>query len=254
MELLAAIDVLGGRAVRLVRGDLTAPEVFGDPREIAGRFLGARARRLHVVDLDAATTGSPVNRGVVLAVAHLAHGAGARVQVGGGVRSPEDVEQLVSAGVDTVVLGTAALEDPGSALECARRFPGCVAVALDYRRSETDAFELAARGWAVRGAVSVEDLMARFDGVGVSSYVATAIDRDGSLGGPDLEGLARLLDMTETPLVASGGISGRGDLTTLASLRSPVRGRPIEAAIVGRALVDGRLGVEEALEACAAFG
>lgn len=253
MELLAAIDVMGGRAVRLLRGDLTAPEDFGDPRDVAGRFLEGGARRLHVVDLDAAATGSSGNRDAVLGIVELAHEAHVQVEVGGGARTELDVALLVAAGVDTVVLGTAALEDPDIGVGCARRFPGRVAVALDYRRASDGGFLLSARGWTVRAQIGLEEILDRFDGSGLASFIATAIDRDGALAGPDLDGLARLLDMTDTPLVASGGVSGRADLAALAALRSSSRDRSLGGAVVGRALVDGSLAVEEAMEACVAY-
>lgn len=254
MELLPAIDLRDGGAVRLVQGDFERQSDYGDPLELARRWVAAGARWLHVVDLDAARTGEPVNRDVVVAVAAEAAGAGVRVQTGGGVRSVADVEELLAAGLARVVLGTAALEDPSLATGCARRHPGSVAVGLDYRRRPDGGLEAAARGWLEGTGRTVGDLLGELAGAPLGAVVVTAIERDGTLAGPDVEGLAAVLDATELPVVASGGVGSAGDLRALAALRSPAAGRSLLGAVVGKALVDGRVGLEEAIAACAPSG
>jgi phosphoribosylformimino-5-aminoimidazole carboxamide ribotide isomerase len=254
MELYAAVDVMDGRAVRLVKGELDAPRIFGDPLEVAGRFLEAGAPWLHVVDLDAARTGGPANRAVVLSLAEVAHRAGARVEVGGGLRDTEDVDALLSARVDRVVLGTAAIEDPDLAAACAVRHPGRVAVGFDYRRGEKGAPELAVRGWTERAAADPAGLLAAWAKVPLAALVVTAIDRDGTREGPDTEGLSWVLDATDLDVVASGGVGGVGHVAALAALRSQAKGRSLCGAVVGRALVDGSMDVGEAVAACAASG
>jgi phosphoribosylformimino-5-aminoimidazole carboxamide ribotide isomerase len=253
MELFAAVDVMGGGAVRLVKGELDAPQGFGDPLDVARRFLAAGAPWLHVVDLDAARTGTPVNRAVVLSLAAEAQRAGARVEVGGGVRDGRDVDELLAAGVDRVVLGTVAIEEPGAAARHASRHPGKVAVGLDYRRTPGGDVELALRGWTQRARAGPAQLLAGWAGVPLAAVVVTAIDRDGTRQGPDIEGLSWMLDATALPVVASGGVGSADDLSALARLRSAA-GRSLAGAVVGRALVDGSIEVEEAVAACAASG
>jgi phosphoribosylformimino-5-aminoimidazole carboxamide ribotide isomerase len=254
MELFCAIDVMGGRAVRLVRGEFDAARSFGEPLDLAGRFLRAGAPWLHVVDLDAARTGEPVNRGVVMSLTEAAHLAGARVQTGGGVRDARAAESLLDAGVDRVVLGTAAIEDPDFAAGLAREHPGRIAVGLDYRRSALGVPELAVRGWTASSGSGVEALLAAWEGAPLAALVVTAIERDGTREGPDLEGLSAVLDMTTLDVVASGGVGRVADLAALACLCSPVHSRPVTGVIAGRALADGSIDVKEAIAACARCG
>lgn len=254
MELLAAIDLVAGGAVRLEQGDFARMAGYGDPLSLAERFVTDGARWLHVVDLDAARSGEPVNRPVVRAIIGLAADAGVRVQTGGGVRRPEDADELVAAGAARVVLGTAALEDPAVVGRCAEAHPGKVAVGLDYRRLPDGTVELAGRGWLERGGRPLEAVLGSLAGSGVAAVVATAIDRDGTLGGPDVDGLAALLDRSDLPVVASGGVAGLGDLQTLASLTGRRSGRRLEGVVVGKALVDGRLTIVEAVVACEPSG
>jgi phosphoribosylformimino-5-aminoimidazole carboxamide ribotide isomerase len=253
MELLAAIDLVAGGAVRLVQGDFGRQTDYGDPAAVAGRYIDAGARWLHLVDLDAARTGEPRNRPVVAGLAAAAGARGVRVQAGGGVRTAEDVEDLLAAGVDRVVLGTAALEDPAVVADCARRHPGSVGVGLDYRRGDDGSLITASRGWLESSGRTVADALGALDGAPLAAVVLTAIDRDGTLSGPDLDGLVAVLDTTATPVVASGGVSSAQDLRALAALRSS-GGRPLEGVVVGRALLDGRIELEEAIAACAPSG
>lgn len=255
MELLAAVDLLDGGAVRLVRGEFDRVTEHGDAVALARRYLEGGASWLHVVDLDAARTGRAQNRATVLALASAAHAAGARIEVGGGVRTADDVDALVGAGVDRVVLGTAAVEDPSLAVACARRHPGAVAVGLDYRRLGAS-LEPAVRGWVAGagGGRTVADVVAALDGEPVAALVVTAIERDGTLEGPDIDGLGEVLDATSLPVVASGGVGGADDIARLAAYRSPRSARTVAGVVVGKALADGRLSMEEALAACAPCG
>lgn len=254
MELLAAIDLVGGGAVRLVQGDFDRRTDYGDPLALARGYMADGAPWLHLVDLDAARTGEPANRQVVAAVAAVAGPQGVRVQAGGGVRTAADVEELLAAGVDRVVLGTAALEDPAFAADCARRHPRSVALGLDYRRGPDGSLVAAARGWLESSGRTVGDVLSELARAPLAAVVVTAIERDGTLSGPDLEGLAAVLDLTEVAVVASGGVSSAADLRALAALRSPGAGRSLGGVVVGRALLDGRVRLEEAIAACAPSG
>jgi len=254
MELLAAIDLREGAAVRLVQGDFGRQSDYGDPLEVARGWMSSGVRWLHVVDLDAARTGEPTNRELVVALAVMAAATGVRVQTGGGVRTPADVDELLTAGLTRVVMGTAALEDPPMAVACARRHPGAVAIGLDYRRRAGTGLEAAARGWMEGSGHTVPELLTKLEGAPLGAVIVTAIERDGTLTGPDLEGLVSVLGATDIPVVASGGVGSIGDLEALAALRSPDGSRALVGAVVGKALVDSRVGVEEAIAACARSG
>lgn len=254
MDLLPAIDLLEGRAVRLVQGDFDRTTTFGRPGDVARRYLDAGARWLHVVDLDAARTGASANREAVLALVALATARGVDVQVGGGVRSAASVDAWLADGVARVVLGTVALEDPEVARRAADHHPGRVALGLDYRRRDDGALEAASRGWLEGSGRTVHEVLDRLAGVRLGAVVVTAIERDGTLSGPDLDGLGTVLDATTVPVVASGGVGSLDDVRALAGLRSPIAGRALAGAVVGRALVDGRVDVEEAMAACAPSG
>ena len=242
MELYPAIDLRDGEAVRLVQGDFTRTRHYGDPLSLARRYVEGGAAWIHVVDLDAARTGTSANRAVVLDIA--AH-VEARLQVGGGVRTMEDAAALLDGGITRVVLGTAALETPAVLATLAARYPGRVAVGLDHRR---DGEELAVRGWERAAATTVADALDALQQLDIGAVVVTAIDRDGMLGGPDLEGLRSALARSAHPVVASGGVRSPEDLVALARL--DVDGRRLAGAVVGTALVEGTMTVEEAVAAC----
>jgi phosphoribosylformimino-5-aminoimidazole carboxamide ribotide isomerase len=255
-ELYPAIDIRDGMAVRLVQGDFDRQTGYGDPLELALRFVSAGAPWLHVVDLDAARTGLPVNRATVLAIATA---VAVPVETGGGVRSLADVEALLAGGARRVVLGTVALEDPDAVRVIAAAHPGRVAVGLDYRRGDDGRTQVAVRGWEQGSGRSVAEVLGELEGVDLAAAVVTAIDRDGTLTGPDVDGLREVLAATTLPVIASGGVGSVADLEVLAGLSVPVPGSPggvrrLAGAITGRALVDGRLTVEEGVAACARFG
>jgi phosphoribosylformimino-5-aminoimidazole carboxamide ribotide isomerase len=248
-ELYPAVDISNGRAVRLVRGDFGQRSDFGDPIEAARRLSGEGPPWLHVVDLDAARTGSPVNREVVAAIARAVP---VPVQAGGGVRDEAAARALLDAGAARVVVGTAALSRPSLVASLVERDPSSVAVGLDYRlttgRDEGRVRrEVAVRGWSAGSGTDLTEALAVLGKVGLATVVVTAIDQDGTLSGPDLEGLALVLESTGMAVVASGGVGTLADLRHLAGLRRG--GRSLAGAVVGRALYDGRFSVRDALAA-----
>jgi phosphoribosylformimino-5-aminoimidazole carboxamide ribotide isomerase len=260
MDLYPAIDIREGGAVRLAQGDFDRQSDYGDPVALARRFAAAGAPWLHVVDLDAARTGRPANRPTVLAIAAAVP---IPVESGGGVRSEADVEELLSGGIRRVVLGTAALDDPDLVRVVAGRHPGRVAVGIDYRLDGSGRTEVAVRGWEQASGRAVGEVLAELADGGVAAVIVTAIERDGMLTGPDLDGLRAVLAMTEIPVIASGGVGAVGDVEALAGLEvasGPSRAgngsgaRRLSGVITGRALVDGRMSVEEGVAACALSG
>jgi phosphoribosylformimino-5-aminoimidazole carboxamide ribotide isomerase len=242
VELYPAVDLLEGGAVRLRQGDFAARTDFGDPLALARSYRDGGARWVHVVDLDAARRGRPVQRDLVAALVSAV--APLHVQVGGGVRSAEDVEALLALGAARVVVGTLAATDPGAVRELAATYPGRVALGLDHRGGQ-----VATEGWRSTSGQAASELLASLAGAPLGAVVVTAIDRDGTLEGPDLAGLAAVLVATEVPVVASGGVGSLEDLRQLAALR--VGGRRLAGVVVGRALAEGAMSVEEALAACA---
>jgi phosphoribosylformimino-5-aminoimidazole carboxamide ribotide isomerase len=250
MRLYCAIDLRAGQAVRLVQGDFGRERRYGDPVALARHFVEEGADRLHVVDLDAAVTGVAVNRPVVAAIIEQ---AGVPVQVSGGVRSEDDVAELVEMGAARVVVGTVALRRPEVLRSAAERFPGVVALALDHRRRPDGMLEPAISGWLEPSGTTVLDQLAHWRGVPLAAVVATAIERDGTGVGPDLAAIGQVLEASEVPVVASGGVGSLADLAALGALRS-ADGRRLEGVVVGTALVEGAFGVAEAVRACASSG
>jgi len=237
-ELIPAIDLLGGRCVRLAQGRYDEVTVYGDdPAEVAAGFLRHAIRRLHVVDLDGAKAGRPVNRDAIAAI--VARAKGVPVQLGGGLRTQEAVEASLALGLDRVILGTAALRDPGLVRDCARRFPGRVAVGIDARDGR-----VAAEGWLEASDVDVITLARRFEDAGVAALVHTDIARDGMLQGPNLEASAALAEAVSIPVIVSGGVSSLGDVRKAVLLAA----RGVAGAIVGRALYTGAVELGAALE------
>lgn len=240
MELYPAIDLRGGRCVRLYQGDYERETVYGDdPVAQAQAFEAEGAQWIHVVDLDAARSGEPVNREVVAAIAA---GVSVPVQSGGGVRDEAAAEALFDAGVARVVVGTAALEDPDFVRRLASRRP--VAVGLDARGRD-----VAVRGWLEGSGQDLLELAAAFEGAGIAALVVTEIGRDGTLEGPDVAGLSEVLAATTIPVIASGGVGTLDDLRTLAA--TSVDGRSLSGVIAGRAIYEGAFTVAEGVRACA---
>ncbi len=246
MELFPAIDLRGGRCVRLYQGDYGRETVYGtDPVAVAVGFAEAGARWVHVVDLDAARTGVAENREVIGEVARTLAPEVA-VQAGGGIRDHAAAEALWSAGVARVVLGTAAVENPDLVRDLATEHP--VAVGLDIRGGE-----VAVRGWTERSGRTLVDVLSAYADAGVAAVVVTEIDRDGTLAGPDVELFASVLEAPGgIDVIASGGVGTLADIETLASLTAGSRG--LAGAIVGKALHDGVFSVGEAVAACRPSG
>jgi len=233
-ELYPAIDVRGGRVVRLLQGDYAQQTVYGDdPVAVAVSFAKAGATWIHVVDLDAARSGSPENRHVVAAIVDAVDGA-ALVQTGGGVRTVDDAEVLREAGVARVVMGSAAVRTPSIVDEVAERI--AVAVGLDHR-----AGELAVHGWTAGSGVRLEDALQWFPSA--SAFVITDIARDGMLLGPDVDGLAAAASATDVPIIASGGVASIDDVIALARVPG------IAGIITGKAIYEGRFTVADAVAA-----
>lgn len=241
MEVIPAIDLRGGRVVNLRQGDYARETVFGeDAAAVAGRFAGLGARRIHVVDLDAAREGCAPARDSIQRILEAA--AEVPVQLGGGIRSLERVEEVLGLGVGRAVMGTAALESPELLEKAADRYPGRIVLALDARRGR-----VAVRGWRETSDVAVGDLADRFGPLPLAAILHTDIDRDGMLEGPDVEGTAALARRSANPVIASGGVSSIDDLLRLA------RTRVIAGAIVGRAVYTGGVDLAAAIrrvEAC----
>ena len=238
MELFPAIDLRDGRCVRLYQGDYDRETVYADdPVAQAREFADAGAPWIHVVDLDAARSGQPVNRAVIAAIVAEVD---VPIQTGGGVRDEAAAEALFEIGVARVVLGTAALEQPALVRRLARSRR--IAVGLDERDGE-----ILVRGWERGSGRGPLDLVRDFEEAGVDAFVVTEVGRDGTLEGPDLPGLANVLGATHVPVIASGGVGGINDLRALANVE--VDSRRLEGVIVGRALYEGRFDLAAALAA-----
>lgn len=235
MLLIPAIDLKDGRCVRLRQGRMDDETVFSDhPVEMAGRWVGEGARRLHLVDLNGAFAGTPVNgeaiRGIAAAYPELP------IQVGGGIRDEATIEAYLDAGVSYCIIGTQAVKEPELVARACRTFPGHVMVGLDAKDGQ-----VAINGWAEVTPYRVEELARRFEGDGVSAIVYTDIGRDGMLTGPNVEATSALAAAIGTPVIASGGITNLDDVRRLAE----VAGSGIRAAITGRAIYEGTLDFAE---------
>jgi phosphoribosylformimino-5-aminoimidazole carboxamide ribotide isomerase len=237
LTLYPAIDLKAGQVVRLKRGEMADATVYGsDPAAQALAWRQAGFGWLHVVDLDGAFAGKPANAAAVRAI--LAAIPGHRVQLGGGIRDMATVEAWLAAGLTRVILGSAALKDPDFARAACRAFPGQVAVGIDAKGGM-----VATEGWADVSTVSAVDLARRFEDAGAAAVIYTDIDRDGMLGGVNLEATLALAHAVRLPVIASGGVASLADVAALAKLG----GDGIEGVIIGRALYDGRVNPAEAL-------
>lgn len=235
--MIPAIDLLGGRCVRLAQGRYDEATVYGDdPAAVAAGFAAAGAARLHVVDLDGARDGRPGNAGAVRAI--VAAAGAVPVQLGGGLRSLRAVEEALALGASRVVLGTAALRDPELVREAARRFPGRIVVGIDARNGR-----VAVEGWLETSETKAAELAPRFEEAGVAALVHTDIARDGMLTGPNLEATAELARAVSVPVIASGGIASEDDVAAAASWE----GGAIAGCIVGRALYTGEVDLARAI-------
>jgi phosphoribosylformimino-5-aminoimidazole carboxamide ribotide isomerase len=234
--LIPAIDLKDGRCVRLRQGRMDDETVFSDdPLDMAGRWVREGARRLHLVDLNGAFAGEPVNGTAVRAIA--ARFPGLPIQVGGGIRDEATIAAYLDAGVTWCIIGTAAVKEPTLVARACRAFPGHIIVGLDAKDGQ-----VAIKGWAEITEHRVEDLAKRFEQDGVSAIVYTDIGRDGMLTGPNLEATQRLAEAISTPVIASGGITNLDDVRALVEAgQASTSGGGIIGAITGRAIYVGTL-------------
>ncbi|QIE47320.1 1-(5-phosphoribosyl)-5-[(5-phosphoribosylamino)methylideneamino]imidazole-4-carboxamide isomerase [Pseudohalocynthiibacter aestuariivivens] len=235
MILYPAIDLKDGAAVRLLRGDMAQATVFNDdPAAQALQFVEAGCEWLHLVDLNGAFAGTPVNAAPVEAILQRCK---VPAQLGGGIRDMATIEMWLSKGLARVILGTVAVETPDLVREAARAFPSQVAVGIDARGGR-----VATKGWAEETDVDVTDLARSFEDAGVAAIIYTDINRDGAMQGPNIDATAALARAVSIPVIASGGVSSLQDLIALRDC-----GAPLNGAISGRALYDGALDLREAL-------
>ena len=236
MILYPAIDLKDGQAVRLLHGEMESATIFNDnPAAQARIFQDAGCEWVHLVDLNGAFAGQPVN---AAAVEEILAAIDVPAQLGGGIRDMATIEAWLAKGLARVILGTAAVEDPHLVRQAAAAFPGQVAVGIDARGGR-----VATRGWAEETDVMAPDLARRFEDAGVAAIVYTDIDRDGAMGGPNVEATQALAEAVSIPVIASGGVSSLADLERLKATGS------IAGAISGRALYDGAIDLGAALAA-----
>ena len=237
MILYPAIDLKDGKAVRLLRGDMEKSTVFNtDPAAQAMDFVNAGCDWLHLVDLNGAFEGEPVNAAPVEAI--LAQSK-TPAQLGGGIRDMATIERWLDKGLARVILGTVTVENPALVREASKAFPGQVAVGIDARNGR-----VATKGWAEETDVMVTDLAKSFEDAGVAAIIYTDINRDGAMQGPNIAATAALAHAVSIPVIASGGVSSLADLIALREC-----GADLNGAISGRALYDGAIDLAQALEA-----
>lgn len=236
MILYPAIDLKDGNCVRLYKGEMEQATVFNDnPAAQAMEFVNAGCEWLHLVDLNGAFAGEPVNGAAVDAILEQTK---VPAQLGGGIRDMATIERWLNKGLARVILGTVAVEDPDLVREAASAFPGQVAIGLDARNGM-----VATRGWAEETDLEVTDLARQFEDAGVAALIYTDINRDGAMQGPNVEATAALSRAVSIPVIASGGVSSLDDLRALKA-----SGAPLNGAISGRALYDGAIDLKEALD------
>ncbi len=236
MILYPAIDLKDGQCVRLLKGEMDAATVFNDdPGAQGAAFQAAGAEWLHIVDLNGAFAGEPVNGA---AVESILSALTIPAQLGGGIRDMATIEAWLAKGLARVILGTVAVENPDLVREAARAFPGQVAVGLDARNGK-----VATRGWAEETEMTVTDLAKAFEDAGIAAIIYTDIDRDGAMGGPNIAATEALARATSVPVIASGGVASMDDLIALRDTQV------ISGAISGRALYDGAIDLGQALAA-----
>ena len=230
MVVIPAIDLFGGKCVRLVKGDYAKPTVYSDdPLDVVDEFVRAGAGQLHVVDLDAAR-GAGDNKTVIESILRRTD---VKVQVAGGIRTAEAVDAWLAAGAHAVVMGTAAVRDPRLLERCARRHPARILTALDVRDEKA-----AVSGWTETEPVMMGSLLSRWDRLPLAGVILTCIDRDGTLSGPDLVTLAKARSMTGLSVQYSGGVSSLDDVAKVAAAGA-------QAVILGKALYEGRIRLDQ---------
>ncbi|MGV0025377.1 1-(5-phosphoribosyl)-5-[(5-phosphoribosylamino)methylideneamino]imidazole-4-carboxamide isomerase [Phormidesmis priestleyi] len=238
MEVIPAIDLLNGKCVRLYQGDYSQSEVFNDdPVAVARQWVEEGATRLHLVDLDGAKSGHPVN---LAAIAAIVQAVTVPVEVGGGLRDRQSVADLLATGVRWAILGTIAVEKPELVAELCGEFPRQIIVGIDSRNGK-----VATKGWLETSEVLATELAERMAQLGAAALIYTDIHRDGTLQGPNLAALRELAAVVAIPVIASGGISSVTDLLSLLALEP----QGVTGAIVGRAIYTGDVSLKEAIRA-----
>jgi len=235
-EVIPAIDIQGGKAVRLRQGRAEDATIFADsPLEVAKRFAAAGASRIHVVDLDGAFTGKPVNFEIIR---RIAAAVDVPVQVGGGVRNFDIASRYLGAGASRIILGTSAVRNPEEVLRITKAYPGKVAASIDARDGKA-----AIRGWVEVTGVDAVDLARQMEKSGIACFIYTDISRDGMMAGPNFRSIGDFAKGIATPVIASGGVSTMADVETLLAME----GEGVCGAIIGRALYDGSVSLVDAL-------
>ncbi|WP_088243252.1 1-(5-phosphoribosyl)-5-[(5-phosphoribosylamino)methylideneamino]imidazole-4-carboxamide isomerase [Calothrix rhizosoleniae] len=238
MEVIPAIDLLGGCCVRLYQGDYDKSQIFNEnPVEVAKQWEEQGATRLHVVDLDGAKAGKIVN---LEAIAAIVEAISIPVEVGGGLRSLDTVQQLLNLGVRWAILGTVAVEQPELVQQLCQQFPEQIIIGIDARNGK-----VATRGWLETSEVLATQLATQMQELGAAAVIYTDIHRDGTLSGPNLDALREMAEAIEIPVIASGGMSSVTDLLSLLALET----QGVKGAIIGRALYTGDIDLAEALRA-----
>lgn len=238
MEVIPAIDLLGGQCVRLYQGDYDQAQVFNDnPAQMAKTWANQGATRLHVVDLDGAKQGESVNLAAIKSIVEVLD---IPVQVGGGLRNVASVERLFAVGVERAIIGTAAVENPELVTALCKKYPGRIAIGIDARNGK-----VATKGWLETSEVMATDLAQRMAAEGVAAIIYTDIHRDGTMSGPNIESLRELAATIDIPVIASGGVSSLSDLLNLVALE----GIGVTGAIVGRAIYTNDVDLTEAIKA-----
>ena len=233
MIIYPAIDILGGRCVRLRKGNYDEVTVYSDnPVEFVSKWTAMGARYIHVVDLDGARTGNPVNDHIIREIAGK---PGIRIQTGGGIRSLDRIDSLIKSGVSRVILGTVAVSDPKLVMEAVRRYGSAVAVGIDAR----DGF-VATEGWERESGKSAVGLAIEMEDIGVNTIIYTDISTDGMMSGPNLEAMKKMAGSVGCSVIASGGVSCTEDILEL-------KGTGVAGVIVGTALYEGRIDLAEAI-------
>uniref|UniRef100_UPI0025B565BC 1-(5-phosphoribosyl)-5-[(5- phosphoribosylamino)methylideneamino]imidazole-4- carboxamide isomerase n=1 Tax=Trichocoleus desertorum TaxID=1481672 RepID=UPI0025B565BC len=238
MDVIPAIDLLEGRCVRLYQGDYAQSQVFDEnPVAVARQWAEQGAPRLHLVDLDGAKAGHPVNLPVIEAIVQAVD---VPIQVGGGLRDRQSVANLLATGVQRAILGTVAVEQPDLVAQLCQEFPGQIVVGIDARNGK-----VATRGWLETSEVLATELAQRMAQLGAAAIIYTDIHRDGTLQGPNIDALRELANAIAIPVIASGGVSSVSDLLSLLALEPS----GVTGAIVGRAIYTGDVDLKEALRA-----
>jgi phosphoribosylformimino-5-aminoimidazole carboxamide ribotide isomerase len=244
MDIFPAIDLLDGKCVRLYQGDYDKSQVFNDnPADMARSWLDQGATKLHLVDLDGAKAGYPVNVDAIARIVEMVKTTATQpvqIQVGGGLRNEDSIRQLLKLGVDRAILGTVAVEQPELVKDLCQKYPHQIVVGIDARDGK-----VATKGWLETSQVQATDLAHQMAGMGAAAIIYTDIHRDGTLSGPNLDALRELANGLSIPVIASGGVSSLQDLFNLLALESI----GVTGAIVGRALYTGEVSLADAIRA-----